>query len=61
MLKCLGDDKLFSLSKNNLLQRCKGMTFETWIAYLFASLIISIIPGPSVFTVLAQSISYGAK
>lgn len=37
------------------------MTFETWIAYLFASLIISIIPGPSVFTVLAQSISYGAK
>ncbi|MGO2512105.1 LysE family translocator [Marinomonas polaris] len=37
------------------------MTFETWIAYLLASLIISIIPGPSVFTVLAQSISYGAK
>lgn len=37
------------------------MTFETWLSFAITSSIISIIPGPSVFMVLAQSISYGLR
>ena len=37
------------------------MTFETWITFVIASSIISIIPGPSVFTILSQSIAHGLK
>lgn len=37
------------------------MTFEIWITFVIASTVISIIPGPSVLTVLAQSITYGLK
>ena len=37
------------------------MAFETWVTFIIASTVVSIIPGPSVFTVLAQSISYGLK
>ncbi len=37
------------------------MVFETWITFIIASAIVSIIPGPSVFMVLSQSIAYGLK
>ena len=35
------------------------MTVETWLAYIAAYTIISLIPGPSVFMVLGQSLSRG--
>ncbi len=35
------------------------MTIETWLAYVAAYTIISLIPGPSVFMVLGQSLSRG--
>lgn len=35
------------------------MTFETWLAYAFAYAALSLIPGPSVFMVLGQSLSRG--
>ena len=35
------------------------MTFETWLAYAVAYTVISLIPGPSVFMVLGQSLSRG--
>jgi len=37
------------------------MPFENWIAYVIAYAVISIIPGPSVFMVIGQSLSYGTK
>ena len=37
------------------------MLFETWVTFVIASAVVSIIPGPSVFTVLSQSIAYGLK
>ncbi len=36
-----------------------GMTLETWLAYTFAVTVLSLIPGPSVFMALAQSLSRG--
>jgi threonine/homoserine/homoserine lactone efflux protein len=35
------------------------MSIETWLAYIAAYTIISLIPGPSVFMVLGQSLSRG--
>lgn len=35
------------------------MSIETWLAYVAAYTIISLIPGPSVFMVLGQSLSRG--
>lgn len=35
------------------------MNLETWFAYLTAYLVLSVIPGPSVFMVLGQSLSRG--
>ena len=35
------------------------MTFETWLAYALAYTVLSLIPGPSVFMVLGQSLSRG--
>ena len=37
------------------------MPFENWIAYVIAYAVISIIPGPSVFMVIGQSLSRGTK
>lgn len=35
------------------------MNFEIWLAYAFAYTVLSLIPGPSVFMVLGQSLSRG--
>ncbi|WP_299827256.1 LysE family translocator [uncultured Roseobacter sp.] len=35
------------------------MTFETWLAYVAAYVVLSLIPGPSVFMVIGQSLSRG--
>ncbi|MGB0507509.1 MAG: LysE family translocator [Pikeienuella sp.] len=35
------------------------MTLETWLAYAVAYTVLSLIPGPSVFMVLGQSLSRG--
>jgi len=37
------------------------MPLENWIAYVIAYAVISIIPGPSVFMVIGQSLSRGSK
>jgi len=37
------------------------MNFETWIAYVIACSILSIIPGPSVLLVTAQAMNKGLK
>ena len=37
------------------------MSFENWIAYVIAYTVISIIPGPSVFMVIGQSVSRGTR
>lgn len=37
------------------------MDFNIWLTFTIASSIISMIPGPSVFTVISQSISFGLK
>lgn len=37
------------------------MPFENWIAYVIAYAVISIIPGPSVFMVIGQSLSRGIR
>lgn len=37
------------------------MPFESWIAYVIAYAVISIIPGPSVFMVIGQSLSRGGR
>lgn len=37
------------------------MPFENWIAYVIAYTVISVIPGPSVFMVIGQSLSRGTK
>jgi homoserine/homoserine lactone efflux protein len=37
------------------------MPFENWIAYLIAYAVISIIPGPSAFMVIGQSLSRGTR
>jgi homoserine/homoserine lactone efflux protein len=35
------------------------MTLETWLSYVIAYTVLSLIPGPSVFMVLGQSLSRG--
>ncbi|TRW95716.1 LysE family translocator [Paracoccus sp. M683] len=37
------------------------MPFENWIAYVIAYAVISVIPGPSVFMVVGQTLSRGAR
>lgn len=37
------------------------MPLENWIAYVIANAVISIIPGPSVFMVIGQSLSRGGR
>lgn len=37
------------------------MPFDNWIAYVIAYAVISVIPGPSVFMVIGQSLSRGTK
>jgi len=37
------------------------MPLENWIAYVIAYAVISIIPGPSVFMVIGQSLSRGSR
>lgn len=37
------------------------MLFENWITYVIAYAVISIIPGPSVFMVIGQSLSRGTR
>lgn len=37
------------------------MPFENWIAYVLAYAVISVIPGPSVFMVIGQSLSRGTR
>lgn len=37
------------------------MPLENWIAYVIAYVVISIIPGPSVFMVIGQSLSRGGR
>jgi threonine/homoserine/homoserine lactone efflux protein len=38
-----------------------NMPIEKWIAYVIAYAVISIIPGPSVFMVIGQSLSRGSR
>ena len=35
------------------------MSAETWFAYVLAYILISLVPGPSVFMVIGQSLSRG--
>lgn len=37
------------------------MNFETWLAYVFACTVLSIIPGPSVLLVTGQTLTKGLK
>ena len=37
------------------------MSMEVWIAYIAAYTVLSLIPGPSVFMVMAQSLSKGLR
>ena len=37
------------------------MTLESWIAYVLAYTVLSIIPGPSVLMVIAQALSRGIQ
>lgn len=37
------------------------MTTETWLTFIFASLILTITPGPSIILGMLHSIKYGAK
>lgn len=37
------------------------MNIETWLAYVAATVVISLIPGPSVFMVLGQTLARGLK
>lgn len=37
------------------------MPFENWIAYVIAYTVLSLIPGPSVFMVIGQSLSRGTR
>lgn len=37
------------------------MPMDNWIAYVIAYAVISIIPGPSVFMVIGQSLSRGRR
>ncbi len=42
-------------------QRATRVPIENWIAYVIAYAVISIIPGPSVFMVIGQSLSRGTR
>jgi homoserine/homoserine lactone efflux protein len=37
------------------------MTLEIWLAYVFACLVIAIIPGPTVTVIVANSLAHGAR
>ena len=37
------------------------MSLDTWLVFLTACFVLSLIPGPSVFVVVSQSISFGKK
>lgn len=37
------------------------MSFETWLSYIAAYTLISLLPGPSVFMVIGQSLSHGLR
>lgn len=37
------------------------MAFETWISFLFASLLLCLTPGPTVFLVMGQSLAHGKR
>ena len=37
------------------------MAFEAWLAYVIAYAVVSIIPGPSVFMVIGQTLSRGGR
>lgn len=41
--------------------RGRRMPFENWIAYIIAYAVISVIPGPSVFMVIGQSLTRGVR
>ena len=37
------------------------MTFETWLAFVAASMILTMTPGPSIILCVVHSLNYGAK
>lgn len=37
------------------------MDFEVWLAYVFASLVLTVTPGPSIFLGIVHSLNYGVK
>jgi threonine/homoserine/homoserine lactone efflux protein len=38
-----------------------GMPFEPWLAFVAASIVLLVIPGPTILTVISYSVAHGRR